>query len=132
MAITTARGVAKVIKQRVPACTGAHWPVQPHHFQHVQDAVVPPQPRQHLPMRQPQTCMPCDLTRPVADPEVRVCDSPDAPGLPDCALVAQDASDLPDCVLEAQIAQHFPDSPVAGGDLYLNNDGAFAGGRASG
>ena len=72
----------------------------------------------------------------MADPEVRVCDYPDAPGLPDCALVAQDASDLPDCVLEAQIAQHSPDSPVAGGDmggdLYLNNDGAFAGGRASG
>ena len=42
MAITTARGVAKVIKSRVPACTGAHWPVQPHHFQHVQDAVAPP------------------------------------------------------------------------------------------
>ena len=55
-AVTTARGVAEVIKQRVPACTGALWPVQPHHFRHVQDVVVPPQPRQHLPVRQPQTC----------------------------------------------------------------------------
>ena len=44
-------------------------------------------------MRQPQTCMPCDQNRPVADPEVRVCDYPDAPGLPDCVLVARDASD---------------------------------------
>ena len=70
--------------------------------------------------------------QPVADPEVRVCDRPDAPGLPGCALVAQDASDSPGCVLEARIAQHLPDSPVAGGDLYLNDDGAFAGGRASG
>ena len=76
--------------------------------------------------------MPCDRNQPVADPAVRVCDRPDAPDLPDCALVAQDASDLPDCVLEAQIAQHLPDSPVAGGGLYLNDDGAFAGGRASG
>ena len=53
-------------------------------------------------------------------------------GGPGLRPVAQDASDLPDCVLEAQIAQHLPDSPVAGGDLYLNDDGAFAGGRASG
>ena len=66
MAITTARGVAKVIKQRVPACTGAHWPVQPHHFQHIQDVVVPPQPRQHLPVRQPQPCMPCAQAQPAA------------------------------------------------------------------
>ena len=132
MAITTARGVAKVIKQRVPACTGAHWPVQPHHFQHVQDAVVPPQPRQHLPMRQPQTCMPCNQDQPVADPEVRVCHYPDVLDLPDCALAARDAPDLPDCALAAQGAQHLPDSPVAGGVLYMNNDGVFAGGRASG
>ena len=76
--------------------------------------------------------MPCDQNQPVADPEVRVCDRPDAPGLPGCALVAQDASDSPDCVLEARIAQHLPDSPVAGGDLFLNDGGAFAGGRASG
>ena len=132
MAITTARGVAKAIKQRAPACTGAHWPVQPHHFQHVQDAVVPPQPRQHPPMRQPQTCMPCNQDQPVADPEVRVCHYPDVLDLPDCALAAQDAPDLPDCALAAQGAQHLPDSPVAGGGLYMNNDGVFAGGCASG
>ena len=51
--------------------------------------------------------------------DVRVCDYPDVPNLPDCAL-------------EAQGAQHLPDSPVAGGNLYMNNDEAFAGGRASG
>ena len=64
--------------------------------------------------------------------DVRVCDYPDVPNLPDCALAAQDVSDLPDCALEAQGAQHLPDSPVAGGGLYMNNDEAFAGGRASG
>ena len=83
-------------------------------------------------MRQPQTCMPCNQNQPVAGPDVRVCDYPDVPNLPDCALAAQDGSDLPDCALEAQGAQHLPDSPVAGGDLYMNNDEAFAGGRVSG
>ena len=48
------------------------------------------------------------------------------------ALAARDAPDLPDCALAAQGAQHLPDSPVAGGVLYMNNDGVFAGGRASG
>ena len=83
-------------------------------------------------MRQPQTCMPCNQGQPVADPEVRVCDYPGALDLPDCALAARDAPDLPDCALAAQGAQHLPDSPVAGGVLYMNNDGVFAGGRASG
>ena len=108
MAVTTARGVAKVIKGRVPACTGAHWPVQPHHFRHVQDTVVPPQPRQHLPTRQPQTCVPCNQTRQTTalgdrtpgDPEV-----PDFalalgshmrgdPEVPECALGAHGASSM--------------------------------------
>ena len=124
MAITTARGVAKVIKQRVPACTGAHWPVQPHHFQHVQDAVVPPQPRQHLPMRQPQICMPCNQNQLVADPDVRVRVCPDTPD--------PDFPDLPDCALTAPGVWRLPDSSVAGGDLYMNDDEVFAGGRASG
>ena len=83
MAVTTARGVAKVIKGRVPACTGAHWPVQPHHFRHVQDAVVPPQPRQHLPTRQPQTCVPCNQTRQTAALGDR---TPGGPEVPDFAL----------------------------------------------
>jgi len=144
MAITTARGVAKVIKQRVPACTGAHWPVQPHHFQHVQDAVVPPQPRQHLPMRQPQICMPCNQNPLVADSDVRVRVCPDTPGpdfpdLPDCALTAPgvyapdpDFPDLPDWALTAPGVWRLPDSSVAAGDLYMNDDEVFAGGRASG
>ena len=144
MAITTARGVAKVIKQRVPACTGAHWPVQPHHFQHVQDAVVPPQPRQHLPMRQPQICMPCNQNQLVADSDVRVRVCPDAPGpdfpdSPDCALTAPgvyapdpDFPDLPDWALTAPGVWRLPDSSVAAGDLYMNDDEVFAGGRASG
>ena len=62
--------------------------------------------------------MPCNQNQPVADPEVRVCDYPDAPDLPDCALAMQDASDLPDCALEAQDVQHLPDSPVARG-IYI-------------
>ena len=131
MAITTARGVAKVIKSRVPACTGAHWPVQPHHFQHVQDAVAPPQPRQHLPMRQPQVCVPCGRNQPVADPDVRVGDYPDTPDFPDCALAPWGTPDSPDCAFAAQGVQHLPDSPVARGALYTDDGGAFAGGRAS-
>ena len=70
--------------------------------------------------------------QPAAGPDVRVCDYPDVPNLPDCALAAQDVSDLPDCALKAQGAQHLPDSPVAGVNLYMNNDEAFAGGRVSG
>ena len=131
LAITTARGVAKVIKPRVPACTGAHWPVQPHHFQHVQDAVAPPQPRQHPPMRQPQVCVPCGRNQPVADPDVRVGDCPDTPDFPDCALAPWGTPDSPDCAFAAQGVQHLPDSPVARGALYTNDGGAFAGGRAS-
>ena len=93
MAITTARGVAKVIKRRVPACTGAHWPVQPHHFRHVQDAVAPPQPRQHLPVRQPQTCMPCNQTRQMVALGGRVTGDPE---VPECALGARDARCAPE------------------------------------
>ena len=68
----------------------------------------------------------------MADPEVRVCDYPDALDLPDCALAARDAPELQDCALAAQGVQHLPDSPVAGGDLFMNNGGVFAGGRAGG
>ena len=98
MAVTTARGVAKVIKQRVPACTGAHWPVQPHHFQHIQDAVVPPQPRQHLPVRQLQTCMPCAQAQPAAAPDGHLRGHPD----------------LPDSVPGAPGVWHSPVSPGPG------------------
>ena len=32
LAITNIRGVAKTILQRIPFCTGLHFPITPHHF----------------------------------------------------------------------------------------------------
>ena len=37
IAVANARGVAGVIRARTPICTGAHWPLQPHHFSHLPD-----------------------------------------------------------------------------------------------
>ena len=90
------------------------------------------QPRQHLPMRQPQTCMPCNQNQPVADPEVRVTcvRLPRCPGL--TRLRVPRRRMVPCRELQGVQHKHNPGSPVAGGDLYVNNDGAFAGGRASG
>ena len=51
IAITNARGVAKVIKARVPFCAGDHLHAQPHHFGHLHQVAPPLQPRQHLPTR---------------------------------------------------------------------------------
>ena len=41
---TNARGVAGVIHARTPICTGAHWPLQPHHFSHLPDFCPPVRP----------------------------------------------------------------------------------------
>ena len=121
MAVTTARGVAKVIKGRIPACTGAHWPVQPHHFRHVQDAVVPPQPRQHLPARQPQTCVPCNQTRQAAALGDRTPGDPDIPG---CALALGDRPrgnpEIPECALGTHGARCTPQAPNPGGGTNTN------------
>ena len=32
IAVANAKGVASVIRHRTPICSGAHWPLQPHHF----------------------------------------------------------------------------------------------------
>ena len=37
IAVANARGVAGVIRARTTICTGAHWPLQPHHFSHLPD-----------------------------------------------------------------------------------------------
>ena len=36
--------VAGVIRARTPICTGAHWPLQPHHFSHLPDFCPPVRP----------------------------------------------------------------------------------------
>ena len=41
-----ARGVADVISRRTPFCTGAHWPLQAHHFSHIPDMGPPAHPPQ--------------------------------------------------------------------------------------
>ena len=116
MAITTARGVAKVIRRRVPACTGAHWPVQPHHFQHIHDVVVPPQPRQHLPMRRSRACVPCGPGGLGAGTADCGCDHP----------LGQGGG------LGAPGAQRPPDPPPGGGHVYTTVGGVLVGGRVSG
>ena len=32
IAVASAKGVASTIRHRTPICSGAHWPLQPHHF----------------------------------------------------------------------------------------------------
>ena len=32
IAVANAKGVASTIRHRTPICSGAHWPLQPHHF----------------------------------------------------------------------------------------------------
>ena len=59
LAVANARGVAKVIKARTPFCTGDHYPLQPHHFGHLQAVAPSLQPRQHFPA-QMNTCLPCN------------------------------------------------------------------------
>ena len=44
IAVTNARGVAGVIHARTPICTGAHWPLQPHHFSHLPNFCPPARP----------------------------------------------------------------------------------------
>ena len=63
LAVANARGVAKVIKARAPFCTGDHYPLQPHHFGHLQAVAPPLQPRKHYPVH---TCLPGCAQRPSA------------------------------------------------------------------
>ena len=65
LAVANARGVAKVIKARTPFCTGDHYPLQPHHFGHLQAVAPPLQPRQHFPAHM-STCLPCNAPPPAA------------------------------------------------------------------
>ena len=51
--------VIQVIKARTPFCTGDHYPLQPHHFGHLQAVAPPLQPRQHFPVHM-STCLPCN------------------------------------------------------------------------
>ena len=44
ISVANARGVAGVIRARTPICTGAHWPLQPHHFSHLPDFCPPVRP----------------------------------------------------------------------------------------
>ena len=41
LAITNIRGVAKTILQRIPFCTGLHFPITPHHFNTVHMGPIP-------------------------------------------------------------------------------------------
>ena len=41
IAVANARGVAGVIRARTRICTGAHWPLQPHHSSHLQSPPGP-------------------------------------------------------------------------------------------
>ena len=74
LAVANARGLAKVIKARTPICTGDHYPLQPHHFGHLQAITPPLQPRQHLPVHtnmcpapaHVDTCLPCNTPMPTA------------------------------------------------------------------
>ena len=53
IAVANATGVAAVIHQRTPVCSGAHWPLQPHHFTNL-DFCPPARPsgnQQHPPAR---------------------------------------------------------------------------------
>ena len=54
-----------VIEARTPFCTGDHYPLQPHHFGHLQAVAPPLQPRQHFPVHV-STCLPCNAPLPAA------------------------------------------------------------------
>ena len=43
IAVASAKGVASTIRHQTPICSGAHWPLQPHHFSNLDLCPLPAQ-----------------------------------------------------------------------------------------